>query len=71
MKQRRPSEIVVKMRATAKSGRLALEACGLFVLMAAGAAQATTLVQEGFSYPPAAPVNGTQTGGVGFAASSS
>jgi autotransporter-associated beta strand protein len=47
---------------------------GMMVLAAilglCGVAQATLLVQEGFDYAPVAPVNGTQTGGVGFAVGS-
>ena len=49
---------------------MVLEACGLFVLLAAGVARATPLAQEGFNYPLVSPIDGTQTGGVGFATSS-
>jgi hypothetical protein len=55
--------------ATVKNSGLLLKACGLFVLLAASAAQATLLVQEGFNYPPVTIIDGTQNGGTGFAAS--
>ena len=58
-----------KIRHDLWSGRTALAVCGSVVLMA-GAAQATLLVQEGFNYPLVSPLDLTQTGGVGFAAGS-
>ena len=60
-----------KRKVATGSKRSVLGACGLFVLLAAGVARAAIVVQEGFNYSPVAPINGTQTGGVGFATSSS
>ncbi len=44
---------------------------GLVALLTSSVAQATLLVQEGFDYPLASPINSTQTNGIGFAALSS
>lgn len=63
--------LVIVMKIKKNTCARAALAAAAFGLVINGVAWATPLVQEGFDYPLVSPVDGTQTGGVGFAPASS